>query len=704
MSKDHEEKDRPLVLLLDQDQALWQPADGAAGLSSCDLVEVREAAEVFHGFTERPPEFVILGATGLEADRFTLCAKLRELPGGSTATLLVMTSPGDVPAMERAFEAGADGIIPTSIDWNTLDRQLRFLWRQVCSRRALQRREARLRRFLLALPDTLLRLGPEGRILDVHGPEGSELARFLRASVGRRIGELVAPGAAHADARAFQCALGAGSKRTIAHPLRLEGRTIACETTLAPAGSGEMIAIVREAREQKKCAGSALRRSTEDESRTGLQGLPAFRGLLAGSLAQARRAGRSLALLLVDLNRLLPVSETFGTVAGDSVLKTACERIVHCTRQGDRRAGFRRGDAPPSLARLGGDQLAVLLEPIGEAQDSARVARRILDTLSQPFLVADREVDLTANIGIAVFPGDGDDADTLLLSAHKAMLDARQRGESTFEFLDPSRSAIALRRWGLEGSMGNALSAEELSMVYQPRVDLRTGRITGVEVLPFWDHPEWGVIPPPEIIELSGRTGLITLMGEWMIRSACLQSRIWGQAGLPAIRMAVSLPARQLRSRNLVEVVERALATSSLDPSLLELTITGGAAMGRSDAMLRILNDLNGLGVKIVLGALGSGSASLRSLTRLPLHGLKIDGALIKDLHARPESQALVKAILAVAGSLGLYVIADGVRAHEELRLLKESGCSAMQGDYFSPPLPALDMTRLLEQARQLVC
>lgn len=696
-------KERPLVLLLDQDQVLWRPGNGASGLSNGDLVEVRQPREVLQCFTEIEPDFAVIGETGPETDRFSLCAELRRLTEEPRATLLLMTDHGDVQAVKRAFEAGADGFLSVPVDWATLDLHISFLWRQVRSRRAMKDREQRLRRFVDALPDTLLRLGPGGHILETLGPEDSEVARFLRSCTGRAIGEVLCPDQACPDARAFQNALQDHSRRRIAHELNLDDRAVACETTLVPAGSREMIAIVRDADDQRSTTERVLRHAAQD-ALTGLQGLPAFRELLSGTLAQARRDGRSFALLLVDLNRLQRVNETFGTGAGDLVLRTFAHRIAHCTRKGDRRAGFSRDHVPNSLARIGGDQLAVLLEHIRQPRESSKVARRILDSMSHPFVVADSEIFLTANIGIAVFPGDGEDADGMILNAHKAMEDARRRGESTFSYFAPSENAEALRELSIECSLKKALDAGELFLVYQPQVDIRTGRVTGVEALLRWEHPEWGVIPPLELIPIAERTGLIVPIGEWVLGAACLQSKIWQKAGLPPIRMAVNLSARQFRRKNLVEIIRRSLAHSSLDPSLLELEITEGTAMHKADSTVRILNDLKGIGVKLSIDDFGTGYSSLSYLRQFPIDVLKIDRTFVKDVHAQPESQAIVRAILAMARSLKLSVIAEGVERHEEMNFLKSNGCDAMQGCYFSPPLPALDATRLLEQARQLVC
>jgi EAL domain-containing protein (putative c-di-GMP-specific phosphodiesterase class I) len=290
------------------------------------------------------------------------------------------------------------------------------------------------------------------------------------------------------------------------------------------------------------------------------------------------------------------------------------------------------------------------------------------------------------------------------VNAHKAMQDARERGENTFGFFAPSENAEALRELSIESSLRKALGAGELFLVYQPQVDIRTGRIIGVEALLRWEHPEWGVISPIQFIPIAERTGLIIPIGEWVLGVACLQNKIWQKAGFDSIRMAVNLSARQFRQKNLIEVVRRCLVKSALDPSLLELEITEGTAMNKADSTVRILNELKDIGVKISIDDFGTGYSSLSYLKRFPLDVLKIDRTFVKDVHLQPDSQAIARAILAMAKSLNFSVIAEGVEAHEEVEFLKVNGCDALQGYYFSPPIPALDMTRLLEQSRNLIC
>ena len=465
---------------------------------------------------------------------------------------------------------------------------------------------------------------------------------------------------------------------------------------LVPSGSEEVVAIVRDVTEQKRNERKLLQMAYQDVL-TGLQTRNAFRDHVSGALAKAQRDGTSLALLLLDLNRFQRINETFGQSAGDLLLRLVADRIVNCTRKSDWKARLQPEYSPQTLARIGADQFAVLLEHVEHVSDCSKVARRILDSMFHSFVIADTEVFMTVSIGISIHPADGDDADSLLTNAHRAMLDAKESEKNAFRFFKSATNTKVCSELTLESSLRKALELGQLFLVYQPQVDLASGAIVGVEALLRWEHPELGLIPPVQFIPLAERTGLIVPIGEWVLGVACLQCKIWQKSGFPPIRMAVNLSAHQFRQENLVEVVRKHLVKSSLDPALLDLEITEGTAMRNADSAIHILRKLKNLGVKLSIDDFGTGYSSLSYLKHFPLDVLKIDRSFIKDIEVSPDSVAIVKAILAMAKSLNFSVIAEGVETEPQLEFLKRNGCDAMQGFYFSPPLPAMGMTQLLE-------
>lgn len=686
----------PRVLLLD-----CQPQETAAALErlravGAEGISLGHSIQALGMFEQIAPDVVVLCRTEPEMDRFAVCRSIQNMNQRVQATILVATDPREPDAIERAFEAGASDFVPEPINWDALGHRVGFLWRDRQHVRAIEAEMQRYRQLVTSLPDILVRLNPKGVVLDVEGPRESDLARLVRGSIGRSFPETFFEDPAGPQAAALASALRKRTPQTLAQDVQLESRTCACEVLLVPGETEEWVAILRDVTERRQQEVRMLQLACQD-GLTGLQSRSAFKEHLSVALAQAQRDRRVLALILLDLNRFQRINDTFGHSVGDLLLRLVADRIVQCTRRGDRKARLTCGEPHHALARIGPDQFAVLLDPIEHARDSSRVARRLLDALARPFILGEAEVLMTASIGIAVFPGDADSVDTLLSSAHKAMLDGKESERSTFRFAAPATQAQAASDLNLEMALRKALDSGELFLVYQPQVDARSGRVVGVEALLRWDHPERGLVSPLEFIPIAERTGLIVPIGEWVLGIACLQCKIWQKAGLPPIRMAVNLSALQFQQKNLVEVVRKTLVKTSLDPVLLDLEITEGTAMRQAESSIQILRKLKDVGVKISIDDFGTGYSSLSYLKHFPLDVLKIDRSFIKDVAVSQDSVAIVKAIIAMARSLNFSLIAEGVETEPQLDFLKSNGCEVIQGYYFSPPVPALEMTRLLE-------
>ncbi len=692
-----EKRTGPRVLLLDRQADETPAALECLKAVGVDGMRLEHAIEALGMFEQIAPDVVVLRATEPEMDRYAVCRSIQNVNRRIQAWVLVAVDPRDSGAIQRAFDAGANDFVPEPIDWDALGRRVSFLWRDRRRLRSIEAGVERYRQLVNSLPDTLVRVDSDSVILDVEGSEQSDLARLVRNGVGKSLPECLFGDPSGAQATALAIALRKRASQTLNHDLQLESRTCACEVTLVPTDRDDWVAILRDVTERRRRE-DQMRQLACQDGLTGLQSRSAFKEHLSVALARARRDGRVLALLLLDLNRFQRINETFGTGVGDQLLRLVADRIVHCTRRGDSKA--RLAESHHALARIGPDQFAVLLDPIDHARDSSKVARRLLDALARPFILGDAEVFMTASIGIALFPGDADSVDALLSSAHKAMLDGKESERSTFRFAAPATQAQAASDLNLEMALRKALDNGELFLVYQPQVEVHTGKVVGVEALLRWDHPERGLVSPVEFIPIAERTGLIVPIGEWVLGVACLQCKIWQKAGLPPIRMAVNLSALQFQQRNLVELVRRTLAKTSLDPTLLDLEITEGTAMKKAELSIQILKNLKEIGVQISIDDFGTGYSSLSYLKHFPLDVLKIDRSFIKDVAASSDSVAIVRAIIAMARSLNLSLVAEGVETEPQLNFLRSNGCEIIQGYYFSPPVPALEMTKLLETAR----
>jgi len=422
---------------------------------------------------------------------------------------------------------------------------------------------------------------------------------------------------------------------------------------------------------------------------TGLPNRKLLMDHLSYNIIQARRDKESLAVFFMDLDRFKVINDSLGHGVGDRLLQAVAARLLASLREGD------------TVARLGGDEFTLLLPAVHRAVDVAKVADKLLEVLREPFPLDGRDLFVTGSVGIALYPDDGLDPEALVKNADAAMYRAKDQGRDTYQLYTPAMNATALERLAIENSLRRALAQDELEIHYQPILELASGHVHGVEALLRWRHPERGMIPPSEFIPLAELTGLIVPIGPWVLRTACAQVQVWRQAGDPQLCLAVNISARQFQQADLVAEVRKALELTALPAQALDLEITESNAMQDPEAATRTLRELKALGVRISIDDFGIGHSSLSSLKRLPIDTLKVDRSFIRDIVSDPDDAAIVTAVLAMAETLKLQVVAEGVETEEQLAFLRERRCGRMQGHFFSPPLPAADCVALLARHRK---
>ncbi len=449
-----------------------------------------------------------------------------------------------------------------------------------------------------------------------------------------------------------------------------------------------MICIAQDNRERKRHQ-EQVRQLAYFDSVTGLPNRVQFHHALDAALQDARRHGTKLAVLFLDVDRFKRINDTLGHAKGDHLLQIFAERLAHGVRRSDTVA---RGDwqaEESTVARLGGDEFTILLRQIESGEDAARVAGRILEALSAPFDLGGHEVVVDASIGIALYPDDGRNADGLLMHADLAMYHAKARGRANFQFYHRDLNAKAMERLWLESELRRALMLEQLTLEFQPQLDLAADAVIGVEALLRWHHPERGRIPPDKFIPLAEESGLIGPIGVWVLNSACAQAKAWLDQGVGEFRVAVNISSEQLRQAQFVDQVAQALADSGLPPRLLELEITESTAMADPEIMVPRLTELKGMGVDLAIDDFGTGYSSLTYLQRFPLDRLKIDRSFVRHVVSSTNDAGIVTAIIAMAHQLSFEVIAEGVETEDQLAFLRAHGCDQVQGYLASPPLTA---------------
>jgi diguanylate cyclase (GGDEF)-like protein len=423
------------------------------------------------------------------------------------------------------------------------------------------------------------------------------------------------------------------------------------------------------------------------DSLTGLPNRLSYKERLAYALEQASREQRLVAAFFIDLDHFSRINDTLGHEVGDQLLRHVASRLRSCCREREDEVGPASSTLAPEVARLGGDEFTVIMPGLHEAQDAAKLARRILSSFAQPVRVGTHEIFVNASIGIAIYPYDGEDIDTLLMHADTAMYKAKEQGGSSYQTYSKSMTTTALQRMTLENDLRRALERSEFEVHYQPIVDAYTNTVVAAEALLRWRHPELGLLLPSEFIPIAEENGLIVPMGEWILQSACLQNRAWQDAGLPRIRVSVNLSSRQLK-RTLTDTIGRALQISGLEPRYLSLELTESVLVNYHREGTEALHALRAMGLHLAVDDFGTGYSSFSYLKHFPLDTLKIDRSFIREIAIQPDDAAITTAIIAMGHALGLRVIAEGVETEAHLTLLQKQGCDEVQGYLVGRPVP----------------
>lgn len=402
-----------------------------------------------------------------------------------------------------------------------------------------------------------------------------------------------------------------------------------------------------------------------------------FTDQLITGMAQAERGNYKLAVLFLDLDRFKYINDSLGYSFGDNLLQTVSVRLRQCI------------GANGTVARMGGDEFTVLLPVVTDENDVVQTAESIIEAINKPILIEGRECSVTTSIGISLFPDDGGDAQTLMMNADAAMYRSKETNRNTYEFFNPAMSKQASERLAVEQELRKALERNELLLMYQPQLNFELGQITGVEALVRWQHPTRGMVPPGEFIPLAEETGMIVPIGEWVLRTACRQNQAWQNAGYRPMRVAVNLSAYQFKQSNIVQKVDEILKETGLKPEYLELEITESIAIQDADHVIETLYELKRLGIQISIDDFGTGYSSLSYLRDFPINRLKIDKSFVNDISAGDGDAVIAASIIAMARSLNLEVIAEGVETEKQFEFLRSKGCDEMQGYYFSKPLQA---------------
>jgi diguanylate cyclase (GGDEF)-like protein/PAS domain S-box-containing protein len=698
-----EEDASGIVLIVDDDFTVRLLAREALEQAGFTVLENDDGVGLLAQFAEEEPDIVLLDVMLPGLDGFTLCRQIRELPSGKNTPILMMTGLDDVASIRQAYTAGATDFIAKPFNWLILAYRVRYMMRTSQLFQNLDKSQASLNyaQQIAGLgswewdisSDKLQWSDAVYRIfhIDPIGFDGTYHA-FLN-SVHPLDKELVNA--------ALETAISQKKPYSVDHQILLpngDERHVHTEAEVMYDKTGTPFRLSGTVQDitERKLDEERIKRLAFYDSLTGLPNRVLFKENLEHALAHAERKKRLVATLFLDLDRFKWINDTMGHSVGDKLLQEFAARLHGSVRKIDCVTRGVLSDPCYSIARLGGDEFTIILDDIGQVQDAAIVARRIITEVARPFILEGQETYLTVSIGISIYPDDGCDIVTLIKHADTAMYHAKDQGKNNFQYYTSAMTENACELLRLENQLHRALERDEFTLCYQPQVDMESGRVECLEALLRWNNPDLGQVPPCTFIPLAEETGLILAIDAWVMTQACRQLKEWEALGLSEVRVAVNVSGQNFLQKSLPETTRGILAATGIRPGCLELELTEGVLMRNGAETIAILGELKAMGLTLAIDDFGTGYSSLSYLKRFRLDTLKIDRSFINDLTSDQDSVAIVTALIALASSMKMSVVAEGVETLEQLELLRELGCRRIQGYLYSRPLTREDATRLL--------
>ena len=613
-----------------------------------------------------------------------------------SAPILVMAGTGDEAICIEALRRGAkDYLLEDHVDKYSLTRALRNMMERETAEEGLFAEKERAFVTLNSIGDAVLCTDIEGNVTYLNVVAEHMTAWTCMDAQGKALNEV------------FRIVDGV-TRKTSPNPMDLamrndktvelsanciliqrDGNEVAIEDSAAPIHdrSGEIAGAVIVFRDVKmsKAITEEMVHLAQYDALTDLPNRVLLTDRMNQAIARAKRNGTRAAVIYLDLDGFKQINDSLGHDIGDKTLRSVAARLSSCVRDSD------------TVSRQGGDEFVVLLAEISHPEDASVMARKILTALTSSHSLGETNLHITLSIGLSTYPEDGQDSETLLKNADTAMYQAKKTGRNNYQFYTKQMNARAIERQGVEADLGFALDRNEFVLHYQPKINLETGRITGMEALIRWAHPQRGLVCPGEFIPIAEECGLIAPIDKWVLREACRQVKEWKDLGLPIVPVSVNVSSLEFRSGDFVEGLCRILKETSLEPTYLELELTESVLMRRVESTMTVLNGLKAIGVRLAIDDFGTGYSSLSYLKKFPIDALKIDQSFVRDITTDPGDAAIVTAVITMAKSLRKSVVAEGVETEDQLKFLKKHDCEEAQGYYFSKPLIADRLATLLD-------
>jgi diguanylate cyclase (GGDEF)-like protein/PAS domain S-box-containing protein len=680
---------KPVILVVDDDQLMLAILRDALTSAGFEVTQAADGVSALHYFTMVQPDLVLLDLFMPAKDGCETCREIRILPRGQYIPILMMTGLDTADSVHRAFDAGATDFIAKPINAELLVHRVRYMLRASQNVNRLAESQARLEMLKVAVDSLTIGI----TFCDVNG-----IIIYLNPAEaqmhGYEVGELIGK-----EARKFSPInrirpiaaeqmkeLGVWRRESV--NVRKNGEEFAALLTSIPVNDSEerCLGIITTCEDisYRKVAEEKIHQLAYYDVVTGLPNRGMFLERLHQTLAQAQRDKDKVNLIFLDLDNFKDINDTQGHDVGDKLLRSVAERLSACMRDSD------------VLARLGGDEFVVVCPTVNAQESVAAVIQRIMAIFKAPFEIEGRQIYTSASIGIAVYPDDSQDASALFRCADTAMYQAKNDGRAQYRFFSAELNQKIIQRVALEHSLRKGMEREEFFLHYQPLWDLKTAKMVGVEVLLRWQSPEYGLMQPATFISLLEDSGLINNVGEWVLRTACNQMREWTKTEHHEMKMAVNVSGRQLKHPGFLEMLTTIIQETGVDPTKLELEFTESVIMENAEKTVEIFRKVREMGIRLSIDDFGTGYSSLNYLKHFPVDRIKIDRSFVVDINRNESDAAIIEAIVSMAQSLNLRVIAEGVENSDQLDSLTRLGCDEVQGFYLAMPMHAEALAKIL--------
>ncbi len=678
---------KPLVLVAADEAGQRETISRVLEEFGFRIIAAEDGRSAYDKFTKTAPDAVLLDIPSSIPDGFTVCEMMREHADGGETPIFMITARDDEDGVDRAYRIAATDVIFKPIALTVLPHRIRYALRTA-------RSLSDLTGLIRAIPDQIFVVNEDGELqTDLSGPDVSHTLKLQALTTASQINFYPCENDAGA-LRLIRKALETGKPQVYEHEIEALG--VHVETRFVTRDKNTVLAIVRDITERKTAEAKIYNLAYYDEL-TELPNRELFIQSLERTIAVARKEQQKFALLFVDLDRFKRINDTLGHTIGDELLKDVADRLSRCTRSTDSVAHLdSRTSDIINLARLGGDEFVIKLYGVDSEESVAAVATRIIDALTPPFTCAGHQFVVTPSIGIALYPQDGGTGEELLMNADSAMYAAKAVGRNNFKFYSETMRTKSLHRLDLENLIRTAIEESQFDLHFQPKVDASTFRLVGAEALLRWTHPTRGAIAPDDFVPIAEETGLIVPIGQWVLREACRQVKVWSTSPVGAVPVSVNISSHQFRDSCFVDDVHNAITNAGIATTQLELEITESVLLHDVERTLVQLNELKEAGISLSIDDFGTGYSSLSYLKRFPIDTIKIDRSFVTDLHEDADDAAICAAIIAMSQQLGLKVVAEGVETREQLRFLRRHKCNHVQGYIFSKPLSAGDFLEFL--------